>query len=117
MQRCVFGKDSGMTTFTTLLRSLLPILIFVSPAIAGQQSPEFDRTVLPIALPKPPPYTELNARNVTPPPRTEVKAPKDAPNVVVVLIDDLGFGAPSTFGGPISMPTLDQLANRRPQIQ
>ena len=100
-----------MTTFTTLLRSLLPILIFVSPAIAGQQSPEFDRTVLPIALPKPPSYTELNARNVTPPPRTEVKAPKDAPNVVVVLIDDLGFGAPSTFGGPISMPTLDQLAN------
>ncbi|OYW98431.1 MAG: arylsulfatase, partial [Bosea sp. 32-68-6] len=32
------------------------------------------------------------------------------PNVVIVLIDDLGFGAPSTFGGPIGTRTLDQLA-------
>ena len=30
---------------------------------------------------------------------------------MVILIDDLGFGSPSTFGGPISMPTLDQLAS------
>ena len=29
----------------------------------------------------------------------------------VILIDDMGFGSPSTFGGPISMPTLDQLAS------
>ncbi|MFN4211919.1 MAG: arylsulfatase, partial [Devosia sp.] len=47
---------------------------------------------------------------VKPPPRFEVKAPAGAPNVVIVLIDDLGFGAPSTFGGPIGTPTLDQLA-------
>jgi hypothetical protein len=30
--------------------------------------------------------------------------------VVIVLIDDLGFGQPSTFGGSVSMPTLDRLA-------
>lgn len=40
-----------------------------------------------------------------------MKAPKGAPNVVIVLIDDMGFGQPSTFGGPIAMPTLDRLAN------
>jgi arylsulfatase A-like enzyme len=40
-----------------------------------------------------------------------VKAPKGAPNVVIVLIDDMGFGVPgSTFGGPVPMPTLDNLA-------
>jgi hypothetical protein len=33
---------------------------------------------------------------------------KGAPNVVIVLIDDLGFGATSTFGGPIPTPTLDR---------
>jgi hypothetical protein len=33
-----------------------------------------------------------------------------APNVVVVLIDDIGFGGPSTFGGPIRTPTMDQLS-------
>lgn len=38
------------------------------------------------------------------------KAPEDAPNILLVLIDDIGFGASSTFGGPISTPTLDRLA-------
>jgi len=38
------------------------------------------------------------------------QAPQGAPNVVVVLLDDVGFGAAGTFGGPIETPTLDQLA-------
>jgi arylsulfatase A-like enzyme len=33
-----------------------------------------------------------------------------APNVVIILIDDLGFGATETFGGPIATPTLDRLS-------
>ncbi len=37
--------------------------------------------------------------------------PPGAPNVVVVLLDDVGFGASSTFGGPIPTPTLDRVAN------
>ena len=69
-----------------------------------------DRTVLPIPEPVYPPITELDARKAKAPPRFEVKAPQGAPNVVIVLIDDMGFGAPSTFGGGISMPTLDRLA-------
>lgn len=40
-----------------------------------------------------------------------VKAPVGAPNVVWILIDDVGYGATSTFGGVISTPTLDSLAN------
>jgi len=39
-----------------------------------------------------------------------VQAPKGAPNVVVVLLDDVGFGASSPFGGAIDTPTLDRLA-------
>ena len=39
-----------------------------------------------------------------------MKAPEGAPNVVIVLIDDIGFGHSSTFGGPIHMPTLEKLA-------
>jgi len=69
-----------------------------------------DRTTLPILEPKPPTYTELDARDAQAPPRFEVTAPEGAPNVVIVLIDDLGFGAPSTFGGPLKTPTLDRLA-------
>jgi len=77
---------------------------------AGQATGKLDRTVLPIPEPKRPLYTELDARNVKAPPRFQVKAPAGAPNVVIVLIDDMGFGVPSTFGGPVGMPTLDRLA-------
>src|SRR4051812_47297935 len=38
------------------------------------------------------------------------KAPKDAPNVLLILYDDTGCGAWSTYGGRINMPTLDSLA-------
>jgi arylsulfatase A-like enzyme len=70
-----------------------------------------DRTVLPVPEPQYPHSTVLDARNATLPPRFEVKAPADAPNVLIVLIDDMGFGQSGTFGGPINMPTVDRLAN------
>jgi len=38
------------------------------------------------------------------------RAPKGAPNIVLILLDDLGFGQPGTFGGPIPTPNLDKLA-------
>jgi arylsulfatase len=71
---------------------------------------ELDRTVLPIPQPTYPPATELDARNAKAPPPFEVKAPEGAPNVVIVLIDDIGFGTAGSFGGPIATPTLDSLA-------
>src|SRR3984893_15856901 len=70
-----------------------------------------DRTVLPIPEPQYPHSTVFDVRNATPPPRFEVKAPANAPNVLIVLIDDMGFGQSSAFGGPINMPTVDRLAN------
>ena len=39
-----------------------------------------------------------------------VEAPKGAPNIVLILLDDVGFGASSTFGGPCDTPTMDKLA-------
>src|SRR5690242_17996670 len=56
-----------------------------------------DRTVLPIPEVEPPAISEMDARKAVAPPRTEVKAPRGAPNVVIVLIDDMGFGAANTF--------------------
>ena len=48
-----------------------------------------------------------------------ISAPEGAPNVLLVLTDDAGFGNPGAFGGPISTPTLERLATggrfRRPQ--
>lgn len=69
-----------------------------------------NREILPIVEPEPKTYTELDARNAKPPKRFEVNAPKEAPNVVIVLIDDLGMGATTAFGGPINTPTMERLA-------
>ncbi len=52
----------------------------------------------------------LSVKNSKPDFPKEVQAPKGAPNVVIILLDDVGFGASSTFGGPVSTPTLDRLA-------
>ena len=38
------------------------------------------------------------------------KAPEDAPNVLLVIIDDAGFGQPDTFGGPVATPNLTRVA-------
>ncbi len=84
--------------------------LLVPTAFAGHLAAQ-DRTVLPIREPGPPTYKELDVRTATPPTkRFTVKAPEGAPNVVVILIDDMGFGVSQTFGGPVYMPTLDKLA-------
>jgi hypothetical protein len=38
-------------------------------------------------------------------------APEGAPNIVLILLDDVGFGSFGTFGGPVPTPTLDRIAN------
>jgi arylsulfatase len=96
--------------------ALALILIWLSAAPAAAQEAArvvlpTDRTVLPIPEPQYPHSTVLDVRNATAPPRFEVKAPTNAPNVLIVLIDDMGFGQSSAFGGPIHMPTVEALAN------
>jgi len=70
-----------------------------------------DRLSLPIQAPKIPFSNVLDARNATPPPRFAITAPTGAPNVLIVLIDDMGYGQPSANGGPVHMPNMERLAN------
>ena len=74
------------------------------------QDPKIGREILPIPdLPskgKP----AVHANDAEFPAIKPLRPPEGAPNVVIVLIDDMGFGATSTFGGPCEMPTLDRLA-------
>jgi arylsulfatase A-like enzyme len=81
-----------------------------SAPIAASDSGELDRSILPIPDPVFPKITEMDARKATAPPPFSVNAPEGAPNVVIVLIDDIGFGAATQFGGGINTPTLDRLA-------
>src|SRR5271155_2948249 len=43
-------------------------------------------------------------------PKAQLRPPDGAPNVLLILIDDMGFGTSSAFGGPCSMETAEQLA-------
>ncbi len=94
------------------LKSLSLIILIVLVGLMNLRAQEnINREILPIVAPEPQTYSELDVRNTTPPAPFNITAPKDAPNVVIILIDDLGFGATSTYGGPIKTPTMDQLAN------
>ncbi len=89
------------------------VLIFTFGAVdAGTVFAQaLDRTKLPIHEPQYPHSTVLDVRNAIAPAPFNVKAPDGAPNVLIVLIDDMGFGQSSAFGGPASMPTAERLAD------
>jgi arylsulfatase A-like enzyme len=99
--------SKNMKASATLLAIGLSVVTW--PVFAQQA---IDRSVLPIREPKRATFTELDVRNVDPPARFQVQAPAGSPNVVIVLIDDMGFGVADAFGGPVPMPTLERLANQ-----
>jgi arylsulfatase A-like enzyme len=88
----------------TLLAVLSLALSAVFAAAAGAQD----------VLPHPPqPFKGKIGRTAadsTPDFPKPFAAPKDAPNVLLIMTDDVGWGASSTFGGPIPTPTYDKLA-------
>jgi arylsulfatase A-like enzyme len=100
-----------MTLNLRALGLALAAVFILAPVAGFAQSDALDRSVLPIPEPPRPVYTELDARDGKTPPRFEVKAPEGAPNVLIVILDDMGFGQSSAFGGPIHMPTVEALAN------
>ncbi len=72
---------------------------------------DIDRTVLPILPPKHESIKTFNARDAKAPERFKVTAPNEAPNVIVILLDDIGYGATETFGGGINTPVFNKLAD------
>ncbi len=74
------------------------------------QDPKIGREILPIPDVPTQPDPALHAKDTKAPPIHPLRPPEGAPNVLIILIDDMGFGATSTFGGPCEMPTLDRLA-------
>lgn len=77
------------------------------------QKPELTgREILPIPDIPPKGKMALDARNAEFPAIEPLRPPKGAPNVVIVLIDDMGFGAPSLTGGTCNMPAMENVAAR-----
>jgi len=73
---------------------------------------EIERTILPIPDRQEPWLMTYDARDPDAkfPPIELLRPPKGAPNVLIILLDDVGFGASSAFGGPVNTPTAEMLA-------
>ena len=73
---------------------------------------DLPRTVLPIPDREHQGLTTFDAKDPDThyPPIQPLRPPAGAPNVLVVLLDDVGFGASSAFGGPVHTPTAERLA-------
>ena len=77
------------------IKNLLSLTMFAVICVLTQSGAAFAATASP---------------NAEPPWPQAPKAPAGAPNIVLILLDDVGFGTISTFGGPAQTPALDQLA-------
>ncbi|MET0457531.1 MAG: arylsulfatase, partial [Mycobacterium sp.] len=76
------------------------------------QTPVVRRDILPIPDVAPVGLTTYDAKDpdTSYPPIRDIRPPDGAPNVLVILIDDVGFGASSAFGGPCQTPNFEKLA-------
>src|SRR5881296_4538270 len=108
-----------MNTHTSVLSALALMLLICVPAGAQQTegvqgSPNAPPTIDGRYLPPPPPKFggEINPNALQSKPYwpARVVPPKGAPNVVLIMTDDSGYGVPSTFGGVIPTPALDRIA-------
>lgn len=94
------------------MAALSACLLSLLGGIAAAQSAPITRDVLPV------PDPVFNGRIGETPGQSlpdwpgTVQAPAGAPNILLVMTDDVGFAAASTFGGPIPTPNLDRLAAR-----
>jgi len=105
------------TIFWCVLAGLV-LLLAAGPALTQQVtgvpgSPDATTTINGKQLPPSPKFGGVikeNANQSKPWWAPRVVPPKGAPNVLLIMTDDVGFGAPSTFGGVIPTPALDRIA-------
>lgn len=97
--------DQYYSTMKALL-SLFTFYLFISVAIAQDPTSNLPRPTEQVQGAAVTPFYQGSKPGVV----LGTKAPKGAPNVVIFLIDDIGFGTMSTFGGPVASPNLDRLA-------
>ena len=106
---------AAMTSSLLLGAALFPAYgaeqITGTPGSSGAIAPKH-RSHLPMSNTMRPTLTTYDAKNPDSkfPPIEQLRPPQGAPNVLLILIDDAGFGSSSTFGGPCQTPTLEKLA-------
>ena len=97
-------------SFCRIGLSLWFVVVAFSSVVRVSSAEDVDRSRLPIPAADQAPVTEVDPAKAKAPPLRKLAPPAEAPNIVLILTDDVGYGAPSTFGGPVDTPALDRLA-------
>ncbi|MGI9272277.1 MAG: arylsulfatase [Woeseiaceae bacterium] len=92
-------------------RTLAAILLGLS-LVGAAQAQDVDRTILPLPDPEFKGKIEISLQDSTPDWPEAVKPPEGAPNVLIIMGDDVGFGHMGSFGGPAETPTFDSIARQ-----
>jgi arylsulfatase len=103
-----------MRTLKALIAAAVLLATTSVSAIAQAQAaspPAWDRSKLPLAEPRFTGKIGTTYQDSTAAWPPVPAPPAGAPNVVIIVLDDVGFGQTSTFGGPVPTPNLDQLAS------
>jgi arylsulfatase A-like enzyme len=98
-------SSRALGVIACFVASLLAVMLTASRSLGADPAGKLPRD--------PPPFQGVVGRTIKdskPAFPEPVRAPRNAPNVVIIMTDDTGFGQASTFGGPIPTPTLDRLA-------
>ena len=97
------ASQNGSQRLNGLLNSIGCMLLCFACATASAQNNTSEQPLFKGVIAR-------DARNSRPAWPEMVKAPAGAPNVVLILVDDVGFSTTSTFGGPVPTPNFDKLA-------
>src|SRR6185437_13364281 len=110
----MLAVSRGLLAGCSLL-ALTPTTIYAQQTSPVPGSPSATTTIDGKYLPSPPAAfggeINLNASQSKPYWTPRTVPPAGAPNILLIMTDDVGFGAPSTFGGVIPTPSLDRIAN------
>lgn len=109
------GVHQGISIgLTCVMLALAPVVGSAQQVYGTPGSPSSTMTLDGQQLPPPPAKfrgkVERNAAQSKPYWPARIEPPKGAPNILLIMTDDVGFGAPSTFGGVIPTPALDRIA-------
>jgi arylsulfatase A-like enzyme len=117
----IFNRFSWCKLFAVLVLVIAPVIISAAAPVMAQQitgtpgSPSATVTIDGKQIPAPEPKfggkIERTTEGSKPYWPARVVPPKGAPNILLIMTDDAGFGVPSTFGGVIPTPALDRIAN------
>ena len=112
-RRSVLVTGAGLAAASLAPPSLAGAAAAQSQAAAPAKAPELDRTVLPVSPPAFAGKIGDTYKDSVPDwtPVLPVQAPAGAPNVLLVVLDDVGYGQLGCYGGPIDTPNLDRLAS------